>query len=96
MIPKAEKGGRKRRDSVLEMRFMYHLRRLRKDAKMTQRELAEAIDLENGSSISMLETGIRGASQETIQLLAQYFGVDPSEFYAPPSRVAKKKPSRLA
>lgn len=96
MDKKPENGARPRRSTILEQRFMFHLRRLRHQAGLTQRELAEAVSMENASSISMLETGIRGASPETVESLAHYFGVDPSEFYLPPSKVSPKTSPKLA
>ena len=87
---------RKRRGSVLERRFQFHLRRLRIKAGLRQKELAEGVGFENANFVSMLENGIRGASPDTVEKLAEFFGVDPSEFYSPPAKVASSRTSRLA
>ncbi len=57
------------------MPFNQALRRLRKQDKLTQAELAEAIGVSK-STISMYECGNREPDFETLEALADYFNVD--------------------
>jgi len=84
---------RKRRDSKLARRFMFHLRRLREKAGLTQEELAEAVGIPNKNVISMLENGHRGASDDTVERFADFFGVDVGDFYSPTSKAISRTSS---
>ena len=48
--------------------------RLRKQAKLTQRQLGEAVGLSN-KAVSTIESGSRGTTIEKLALLAEYFHV---------------------
>ncbi|OGQ00795.1 MAG: hypothetical protein A2Z40_04270 [Deltaproteobacteria bacterium RBG_19FT_COMBO_60_16] len=85
-------GQRERKKSILDRRFQENLRRLRKASNMKQSELAEKIGWQNSNFVSQLETGIRGFRPETVQRLADFFQVDPAEFFLPGK---KRKPLRI-
>ncbi|MHC1734165.1 MAG: LexA family protein [Erysipelotrichaceae bacterium] len=55
--------------------FSERLKRLRKESKMTQRELAEDLGL-GESTVSMYEQGYREPDFETLAKIAEYFNVD--------------------
>ena len=58
--------------------FGKRLKTLRKDRKMTQEELADKLGLHN-SYIGLLERGERIPSLLTLDKIARYFGVKPSD-----------------
>lgn len=60
--------------------FGQQVKKIRKAKKMTQQKLAELLDVEPGS-IAHIESGLRGASFPTIELLADALNVDYFELF---------------
>lgn len=70
----------------LNLRLAAHVRRLRLAAGMTQEQLAEAAGLGGRQkAVSLIEGGRVKPDQETIEALADAFGVDPVELLAEPT-----------
>jgi len=61
-----------------ELRFAKRLKKLRKEAGLTQEELAEKCDLST-TYIGLLETGKRRPSMDTLNILARKLDVRVSE-----------------
>jgi len=88
---------RSAKTSLLDMRFQYALKALRKSLGLTQEQLAEKLDLGNANYISQLETGAIGYSSEQVERFAKYFGVDPGDFFAGAAvvdRIARERNAR--
>ena len=79
---------RPRRTGVLDKRFQWNLRRLRKGRGLKQGELAEEMGWASSNYVSQLETGIRGFSPDLVVELAVFFKVDPGDFFFPETRRA--------
>ena len=60
--------------------FGKRLKTWRKQRKLTQEKLAEAIDI-SVHSISAIERGINFPSSDTLEKLSTFFGIPKSEFY---------------
>lgn len=73
--------------------FSQRLRKLRKERKMSQRELAQALNLSD-VSVSRYELGAAQPSIETIQTLCNLFGVT-SDYLIGTTDMLPVKPSRL-
>lgn len=67
-----------------------HLRLCRRQAGMTQEELAEAAELHR-TYISLLERGINTPSLECLFLLCQILKVEPGEFITQVTELMKRR-----
>lgn len=63
------------------------IKSLRAERKITQKELADAIDI-SSSTIAMIESGKREGNRETLTKIATYFGVSIDYLYG----IEEKKP----
>jgi len=57
-----------------------YIRELRLQSKLSQRELAEKLNLPLYSFVSMIETGTTYVRPEALEAWAEALGVDPQEF----------------
>ena len=73
-------AGRPRRDSTIDRRFQENLRRFREAKGWNQEDLGNRLN-RAPSYVSMLETGIRGASGKMVDRLAKILEVDPGTFF---------------
>lgn len=71
----------------LHERFAENLKAIRKSKGMTQIELAERLEIQQGY-LSELERAKKPASLAMIARMAEVLGVDPSEFLAKESPIA--------
>jgi transcriptional regulator with XRE-family HTH domain len=76
------------------MTFAELLKKLREQAQMTQRALAEATGL-SLSAITQMEQGLRGASLDTARKLAKALGVDVNTLAVYDMDTAQKQQGKL-
>ena len=60
------------------------LKKLREDRGLSQKEVGEALGNKSGSWVSNIERSIRGISAEDLGLLADFYGISPSNFFDSP------------
>ena len=73
--------------------FGGRLEALRKSRNLTQAELADEVGLSRGT-IAYYEATAQNPTVETVQALAEYFGVSVLDLIEPPAR--SKKPGRIS